>query len=261
MAPDTGFAREITVFGVVQGVGFRPFVYRTAVGSGLKGWVRNIGGGVKIHLEFSRPDAFFFFLESLQTDPPPLSRIEKLTDTEADFTGAPDFRILKSMDSGGFVFISPDISVCSSCLREMMDPADRRYRYPFINCTDCGPRYTIVQSLPYDRPRTTMASFPMCSRCSREYNDPLDRRYHAQPIACPDCGPGVTLYDAGTGKSLDGGVERAVEWIRDGKIVAVKGLGGYHLVCSPQHEAAVLRLRQIKNRRNKALALMAADSS
>ncbi|MBU4331182.1 MAG: carbamoyltransferase HypF [Acidobacteria bacterium] len=261
MAVDKGSAREITVFGVVQGVGFRPFVYRTAVRIGLRGWVRNIGEGVRIHLEFTRPETFFSFVESLRTDLPPLACIEKLTDTETAFTGASDFRILKSAESGGFVFISPDISVCSNCLREMMSPNDRRYRYPFINCTDCGPRYTIVQSLPYDRPRTTMASFPMCPLCSREYNDPLDRRYHAQPIACPDCGPEVTLYDAGTGKSIDGGFEQAVEWIKDGKIVAVKGLGGYHLVCSPRNEAAVLRLRQIKNRNSKALALMAADAA
>ena len=233
MSPDTGFARNITAFGVVQGVGFRPFIYRTAVTAGLTGWVRNIGDGVRIHIEFTRPEAYQSFKESLRIDLPPLARIEKLTDEEAEFTGATDFSILKSTESGGLVFISPDISVCSNCLREMMDPDDRRFCYPFINCTDCGPRYTIVESLPYDRPRTTMASFSMCPRCSREYNDPLDRRYHAQPIACPDCGPVVSLYDAGTGHLLDGGIDRTVDMIKEGKIVAVKGLGGYHLVCLP----------------------------
>ncbi|MFQ6109281.1 MAG: carbamoyltransferase HypF [Candidatus Aminicenantales bacterium] len=259
MQEETPSAVDIVVFGVVQGVGFRPFIYRLAHRFGYAGWVKNIGFGVEIHLESSRNTDFQSFLQALDEEKPPLSRIEALSVRQALFTSLKDFRIKKSRKGESFVFISPDISICESCLREMMSPADRRHRYPFINCTDCGPRYTIVQSLPYDRPQTTMKIFTMCEDCRSEYVNPLDRRYHAQPIACPECGPHVRLLEAKTGKETTGGIAEAASLIKKGKILAVKGLGGFHLVCSALNPQAVTRLREIKGRKRKPLALMASD--
>jgi hydrogenase maturation factor HypF (carbamoyltransferase family) len=250
-------AARVVVFGVVQGVGFRPFVYRIARELGYRGWVKNIGPGVEIHLESDRPDDFRNFIRHLERERPPLARIESLTLEPAAPRECRDFRVRKSGAGESFVFISPDIATCRPCLEEILTPGERRYHYPFTNCTDCGPRYTIVKSLPYDRARTTMARFRMCPDCRREYSDPADRRYHAQPIACPVCGPKVTLLEARSGKRLAGGVERAAALIRKGKILAVKGLGGFHLVCDPWNTAAVVRLRKIKDRRSKPLALMA----
>ena len=254
-----GSAARIIVFGVVQGVGFRPFIFRLARRFGYKGWVKNIGSGVEIHVESPEPADFGAFLEAIQDEKPPLARIERITSKRAAFLGLSDFEVQKTQAGESFVFISPDISVCRNCLREMKDPKDRRFRYPFINCTDCGPRYTIVKALPYDRPQTTMAGFKMCSPCAAEYHDPSDRRYHAQPIACPTCGPRVTLRQARTGKEIAGGIPRAADLIKKGKILAVKGLGGFHLVCDPLAPKAVSRLRKIKDRRTKPLALMARD--
>jgi len=173
--------------------------------------------------------------------------------------GYRDFEILRSKRGESFVFISPDISTCPSCLKEIVTPGERRFHYPFTNCTDCGPRYTIVKALPYDRAQTTMAGFTMCEDCSREYGDPLDRRYHAQPIACPVCGPRLTLIEARSGRTVEGGIEKAASLIKAGKILAVKGLGGFHLVCDPLNGAAVERLRKIKKRKSKPLALMSLD--
>jgi len=252
-------ALDISVFGVVQGVGFRPFIYRTARSLGYAGWVKNVGFGVEIHLESPDPTDFRDFLTSLENEKPPLSLIEKTDVRSGTFTGCSEFTIEKTRGGESFVFISPDISVCDSCRSEMMTPGDRRFAYPFINCTDCGPRYTIVDSLPYDREQTTMRGFVMCPDCRREYEDPSDRRYHAQPIACPVCGPQVTLIDASTRKPLKGGIARAAALIRAGKILAVKGLGGFHLVCDPFSGRAISRLRTIKDRRTKPLALMARD--
>lgn len=252
-------AWEITVFGVVQGVGFRPFIYRLAHSLGLKGWVQNIGFGVKIHLESENETELNTFLQKLKNNKPPLAQIEKLWSNKAIFSGHKDFTIKSSLQGESFAFISPDISVCSSCLKEMNSPDDRRYRYPFINCTDCGPRYTIVKGLPYDRPRTTMKDFIMCQKCLEEYTNPLNRRYHAQPIACPDCGPQVELIQAGTRINFEGGIQKTAELIRGGNIVAVKGLGGFHLTCDPFNIKAVKKLRQIKSRDRKPLALMARD--
>lgn len=248
------------VFGVVQGVGFRPFVYRLAHEFHYCGWVKNIGYGVEIHLESSIPVDFDPFFQALRSRKPPLSIIESVETKLSDFTNCPEFSIKKSEGEGGFVFISPDIAMCDNCRRELHDLQDRRFRYPFINCTDCGPRYTIVRDLPYDRPLTTMASFKMCADCEREYTNPLDRRYHAQPIACPVCGPQVTLKD-NQGNSISGGIDTAAALIKKGHIVAVKGLGGFHLVCDPFNTEAVKRLRKMKNRRVKPLALMAADKN
>jgi hydrogenase maturation protein HypF len=254
-----GSAAKVVVFGVVQGVGFRPFIFRLAHRFGYKGWVKNIGSGVEIHIESPKPADFDTFLKAIQDEKPPLARIERITSKRTPFLGRGDFQVQKTEQGDSFVFISPDISVCENCRREMDDRRDRRFRYPFINCTDCGPRYTIVKALPYDRPQTTMSGFKMCSLCAAEYGDPSDRRYHAQPIACPTCGPWVTLRQAKTGKEVAGGIPRAADLIKKGKILAVKGLGGFHLVCNPLSPKAVLRLRKIKDRTTKPLALMARD--
>ena len=245
--------------GVVQGVGFRPFLYRLAERFGYKGWVKNIGSGVKIHLEAERKTDFGLFLHALEEDKPPLARIEDLELRRAAFRGFFRFTIRKSEEGESFVFISPDIATCLPCQREIADPSERRHRYPFTNCTDCGPRYTIVRSLPYDRSKTTMAGFKMCPDCRREYENPRDRRYHAQPIACPVCGPHVSLRKAGKGKPVSGGIDTAADLIKAGKILAVKGLGGFHLMCDPRRREAVRRLRAIKERQRKPLALMARD--
>jgi hydrogenase maturation protein HypF len=252
-------ALRVTVFGVVQGVGFRPFLFRLAERFGYRGWVKNIGFGVEIHLEAEKPSDFSPFLKALRDEAPPLARIADVKCRRAAFRGCGEFRIRKSRAGESFVFISPDISTCPHCREEIMDPAERRFHYPFTNCTDCGPRYTIVRSLPYDRPKTTMAGFEMCANCRREYEDPHDRRYHAQPIACPVCGPRLVLKEAATGKIVPGGIEEAAALIKKGKILAVKGLGGFHLVCDPFHQGAVRRLRRNKERMTKPLALMARD--
>lgn len=252
-------AIRILVTGVIQGVGFRPFVRKLAAGLGLRGWVQNQGRGVEIHLEGGRPSAERDFLKRLRDEIPPLALIEDVSVRRVRAVGLAGFRIKPSRERGErFVFISPDIAVCDACLAEVMRPGDRRHLYPFANCTDCGPRYTIVKSLPYDRPATTMAGFPMCKDCRREYRDPLDRRFHAQPIACPVCGPRVTLHNP-AGQALPGGIDEAAALLKRGRVLAVKGLGGFHLMCDALNKTAVDRLRKIKARRRKPLALMAAD--
>ena len=254
-----GHAVTLVVFGVVQGVGFRPFVYRLAREFGLKGWVKNAGTGVEIRLEARDPKDFESFLGALKSRKPPLSRIERLSSAPAPFKDIADFKIGVTKPGGSFVFISPDIAVCKDCLEEIHAPGERRYQYAFTNCTNCGPRYTIVKDLPYDRKSTTMSGFPMCRDCAREYGDPLDRRYHAQPIACPVCGPRLSLLEAGTGKRVPGGIPEAAALIKKGRILGIKGIGGFHLVCDPGNERAVRRLRRTKDREKKPLALMAAD--
>jgi hydrogenase maturation protein HypF len=255
MAPE---AVRLLVTGVVQGVGFRPFVHKLAAELKIDGWVRNRGRGVEIHLESARPAALRDFQRRLRADLPPLARVEDVSVRRVRAAGASGFRIRPSAGGETFVFISPDIAACDACLAEVATPGDRRHLYPFANCTDCGPRYTIVKSLPYDRPATTMAGFPMCADCRREYKDPRDRRFHAQPIACPVCGPRVELRGPG-GARLPGGIEAAAALLKRGRVVAVKGLGGFHLMCDALNPAAVARLRRIKARRRKPLALMAAD--
>jgi hydrogenase maturation protein HypF len=253
-------AARLTVFGVVQGVGFRPYVYRLALRLGLDGWVENAGSGVEIHVEGPAPVVRAKFAAALRAGLPPLAVIEKLDERPAPVEGRRGFEIRATRARSGFVFISPDIATCDECLEEIHTPGGRRYRYAFTNCTNCGPRYTIVRGLPYDRPKTTMAGFPMCPDCRREYTDPLDRRHHAQPIACPVCGPRLTLFDARTGRKVPGeAVAKAAALIRAGKVLAVKGLGGFHLVCDPFNKSAVARLRRTKDRRTKPLALMARD--
>ena len=255
-------AIDIVVFGVVQGVGFRPFVYRIAKELGYTGWVKNIGHGVEVHLESKDKTDFNDFFTAFERAKPPLAQVEDTQVTpSARFHNCRDFVIKKTKEGKSFVFISPDISICENCKEEMMSPSDRRYLYPFINCTDCGPRYTIVEDLPYDRDQTTMRSFTMCADCNEEYQDPFDRRYHAQPIACPVCGPQISLINAKTHKEVKGGITKAASLIKDGKILAIKGLGGFHLVCDPFNSDAVRRLRQIKERKTKPLALLARDLS
>jgi hydrogenase maturation protein HypF len=250
---------RIDVKGIVQGVGFRPFVYGLALSRGLSGYVKNTSEGVLIEVEGDRADEF---LRSLTAEAPPLARIFAIRSTPVPPEGSAGFRIIGSADGTSFTHVSPDVAVCEDCCRELFDPRDRRYLYPFINCTNCGPRYTITQRVPYDRPNTTMAVFGMCEACEREYDDPSDRRFHAQPNACPVCGPRVELR-AGNRSSVAGSgsdpVGRAIGLLKDGAIVAVKGIGGFHLCCDATNAGAVRRLRSGKRRVNKPFALMAAD--
>jgi hydrogenase maturation protein HypF len=253
-------AYSIHVHGVVQGVGFRPFVHRLACENGLRGWVLNAGDGAEIHLE--GPEQFLpGFLNGLRTQGPPAARIATLLISPAEPAGFTDFTIRNSADSAHpSARISVDLPVCEDCLRELFDPRDRRYLYPYINCTNCGPRYTVIQSLPYDRANTTMASWPLDEACSAEYHDPANRRFHAQPVACPECGP---HYVFKSGERIIRGdaqaIRSAAHFLCDGKIVAVKGLGGYHLACDARNAAAVDALRTRKFRKEKPFALMVKD--
>ncbi len=251
---------RIHVSGVVQGVGFRPFVYGLAQRHDLKGWVRNSSSGVDI--EVDGPAAVLTdFTHDLLTELPPLARIDDWQITERPPNGCTDFTILESKpELGAFQPISPDMTICPDCLHELFDPADRRYRYPFINCTNCGPRYTIIRDIPYDRPLTTMAGFPLCAECAAEYRDPLDRRFHAQPVACPVCGPRLWL-ETPTTKDFEptSAIPATRHALREGKIVAVKGLGGFHLACDATNPTAVGELRRRKLRVDKPFAVMMPD--
>lgn len=271
---------HIHVTGIVQGVGMRPFVYREAMAHGICGWVLNAGDGV--HIEAHAPaDALDAFVAALSEHAPAAARVEHVEtmDLAANGWGAASeqgFRIVASQDQTAHTtLVSPDIATCDDCLRELFDPADRRYHYPFINCTNCGPRFTIIRSLPYDRAATSMDCFPMCPKCAAEYADPLDRRFHAQPDACFDCGPHITWREAGVGnepgeaaaspvvgttrENSDAIIDRCVELLAGGGIVAIKGLGGFHLACDASNEQAVAELRRRKRRSNKPLAVMVRD--
>jgi len=248
------------VDGVVQGVGFRPFVHRLAREHRLAGWVRNDERGVVLEVEGER-DALERFLRRLADEAPPLAVVEHVRAAPLEATGERGFRILQSQSTGEqAALVSPDVAPCRDCLAELLDPRDRRYRYPFVNCTNCGPRFTIVRGVPYDRPLTTMAAFEMCTACRAEYEDPASRRFHAQPNACPACGPTVRLLDGGgEAIAVEEPVRAAAAALAGGQIVAVKGLGGYHLACSADDEPAVAELRRRKRREEKPFALMAAD--
>lgn len=252
--------RAITVSGIVQGVGFRPFVFGLATRLQLTGFARNDARGVIIEVQ-GTPSALDEFLAALTREAPTLARIEAISSRVIPPQDGAGFEIRES-DSGGHadVFISPDVATCGDCLRELFDPADRRYRYPFINCTNCGPRLTIVTGAPYDRASTTMASFTMCEECRVEYEDPLDRRFHAQPIACAICGPQLRLLDQ-NGELLesDDSLRGFAGAILSGQIGALKGLGGFHLVCDATNEHAVQRLRSRKHREEKPFAVMFRD--
>lgn len=268
---------HIHVTGIVQGVGMRPFVYREAMAHGICGWVLNAGDGV--HIEAHAPgEALDEFVAALSEHAPAASRVEHvevvdLAPGDWDAANEQGFRIVASQDQTAHTtLISPDIATCDDCLRELFDPADRRFHYPFINCTNCGPRFTIIRSLPYDRAATSMDRFPMCPTCAAEYADPLDRRFHAQPDACFDCGPHITWREAAGDMELEGSgatpavgstretsdaiIDRCVELLASGGIVAIKGLGGFHLACNAANEQAVVELRRRKRRSNKPLAVM-----
>ena len=248
---------RITLTGQVQGVGYRPFVYRMAMKHGVKGFVQNRFGEVRIVAEGSE-SAIKRFREDLVGRAPPLSS-PKIDDvTASEFRGFTEFSIIESSAGAtARVFVPPDYFMCDDCRAELHDPADRRFRYPFINCTQCGPRYTLIHSLPYDRENTSMAGFPLCQPCRQEYDDPLDRRFHAEPVACPDCGPMVSLLAKdGTPVSGDAAIAAAVRRLANGEIIAVKGVGGYHLVCDARNDAAVTELRRRKHRPDKPLAVM-----
>jgi len=251
-------ARRFVLGGRVQGVGFRPFVYRLGHVHKLRGWVRNLTGRVEIFAQ-GEVAALERFAHELVHSAPPLARPEILASEIANPAALSDFSILTSERADHpDVHVPPDYFACDDCLREMSDPGDRRYRYPFINCTQCGPRYTLIAKLPYDRPNTTMASFALCDRCREEYENPLDRRFHAEPLACADCGPQLTFFPKG-GPVLTGtetALAECVALLRRGGIVAAKGVGGYHLLCDATNETAVAMLRERKHRPHKPLAVM-----
>lgn len=252
---------RISIRGIVQGVGFRPFVYRLAHELAIVGWVNNSPQGVTIEAQASLA-VLNEFVRRLRTEAPPNARIQSL-DREVLALGTESaFSIVHSQQGGErLTLVLPDLALCSECLAEMNDPHNRRYRYPFINCTHCGPRYSIIQGLPYDRPLTTMRHFPMCPECQAEYDDPLNRRFHAQPIACPVCGPQLAYWDA-QGQVLaerESALQLALDALRAGKIIAVKGIGGFHLMCDARQAEAVRLLRQRKRRPSKPFALMFPD--
>ncbi|MBU1449795.1 MAG: acylphosphatase, partial [Proteobacteria bacterium] len=255
---NSGRARgQAQVKGVVQGVGFRPFVYNLARGLGLTGWVGNTAAGVELAVQGS-PQAVEEFFGRLISQAPPLADIHEVNRNEAaPEPGESEFTIRASQAGRRSTLISPDVAVCEACLAEMNDPADRRHGYAFINCTHCGPRYTIIQDLPYDRPQTTMRAFTLCPACRAEYEDPGDRRFHAQPNACPVCGPRLWLADA-AGSELDepDPVAAAARALAHGKVLAIKGLGGFHLAVDARSPQAVERLRSRKHREEKPLAVM-----
>jgi hydrogenase maturation protein HypF len=248
---------KMTIRGAVQGVGFRPFVYRLAAELELNGWVNNTARGVFIEVEGPREKLDQFLLR-VEREKPAISFIQSLESSFADPAGYTGFEIRKSEGGEKTALVLPDIATCPECIREIFEAGNRRFGYPFTNCTNCGPRYTIIESLPYDRPRTTMKKFTMCAACEREYRDPGNRRFHAQPNACPECGPQLELWSM-TGAVLarqTAALEEAAEAIRQGKIVGVKGLGGFHLMADGRNEAAVLLLRRRKHREEKPFALM-----
>jgi len=254
---ETASRASISVKGVVQGVGFRPFVYQLAHKHGLAGWVLNTSGDVRIEVE-GKHQTIERFTRELETHAPPAARIASVSVNWGEPSGHTGFEIRRSKAiEGKYQLVSPDIATCDACAAEIFEPDNRRYYYPFTNCTNCGPRFTIIEDIPYDRPRTTMRRFTMCPDCQREYDDPLDRRFHAQPNACPKCGPRLKLVDA-RGKTVDTAnvIGTAVRLLKSRKIIALKGLGGFLLACHAQSETAVLTLRERKKRPSKPLAIM-----
>ena len=253
--------RKLEITGVVQGVGFRPFIYQLAQRYKLNGFTLNDTAGVSVEVEGEEGN-IEAFMKALKSELPPLSRIDTLLSEESEYVGYTGFEILESeTQNNKSALVSPDIAICENCLNEMQDPKDRRYNYPFINCTDCGPRYSILETLPYDRPNTSMRFFTMCEACHTEYIDPLNRRFHAQPISCHDCGPTLQLLDTSHKVLAErkNAITLTAQLIRKGNIVAVKGLGGFHLICDATNSKAVETLRKRKQRPVKPFAVMFPD--
>ena len=256
---DTYIAKNILINGIVQGVGFRPFVYQLAHKHTLRGETANTSKGVSIHVEGREAD-IDSFVKDLKSNPPALAAITEVLSSFGEFKGHKEFSISGSMEGETMsTLISPDVSVCDECVKELFDPKDRRYGYPFINCTNCGPRYTIIENIPYDRINTSMKKFTMCEKCRKEYDDPLDRRFHAQPNACDKCGPHVVLYGSDRHRvETDDPVKDTVKFLKQGKIVAIKGLGGFHLAADAENDEAVKALRKRKIREEKPFAVMSS---
>ncbi|SHE28745.1 hydrogenase maturation protein HypF [Thermoanaerobacter uzonensis DSM 18761] len=248
-------ARQINIYGIVQGVGFRPFVFNIAQKYNLKGMVYNNSSGVYIEVEGEKENVECFIKE-IKENPPSLAVIDEIKIKESEVKNYREFKIRESKEDDGFVPVSPDMGVCDDCLKEMNDPNDRRYRYPFINCTNCGPRFSIIEDIPYDRPKTSMKVFPMCEKCEQEYNNPNDRRFHAQPIACFDCGPKLEFVGD---NCQEDEIKCVVDSLKRGKIVAIKGIGGFHLAVNALDDEAVSTLRSRKKRYGKPFAVMMKD--
>jgi hydrogenase maturation protein HypF len=251
--------KKILINGIVQGVGFRPFVYRLAHDMNLTGFIINSSKGVVVEIE-GDPSIIDQFHNRLLAETPPLATITQYDVEDTQLTGSVGFTIKESeISKSPTALIAPDVATCNDCLNEIFNPDDRRYFYPFTNCTNCGPRYTIVEGIPYDRPSTSMKVFPMCPDCQSEYDDPLNRRFHAQPNACPTCGPKLKLHDGTNELSVENPLGKTVELLKEGKIVAIRGVGGFHLAVDPYNEQAVILLRERKGRAEKPFALMAQD--
>lgn len=247
------------IYGRVQGVGFRPFIYKLAKELGLRGYVLNTSSCVELSLQGDY-EKIKNFIDRVKREPPPLSKIEKIEEFIIDEEEFKDFFIKESKEDKGFNFISPDIAICDDCLKELFDPKDRRYKYPFINCTNCGPRYTIIEELPYDREKTTMKVFKMCSLCEKEYKDPNTRRFHAQPNACFECGPTLWIENIEEKKIIKEGVFKEIsKLLKRGEIILIKGVGGFHISCDATNDEAVKKLRERKRRPTKPFALMMKD--
>jgi len=252
---------KITVNGVVQGVGFRPFVYRMAHKYGLNGYVKNLGdAGVEIVVE-GETQQIRKFISDLKFHAPPLARVHEIEEELLPFHGFRNFTIQESSrgKGGGKSIIPPDVAICDDCLKELFNPKDRRYMYPFIVCTNCGPRFSIIESLPYDRENTSMDEFPMCEECRREYEDPLNRRYHAEPICCPTCGPHYKLVDKNYNPVPGDPLQITAHLIDMGYIIAIKGIGGFHIACDARNDECVKELRRRIGRREQPFAIMAKD--
>ena len=250
-------AKKILTQGIVQGVGFRPYVYRLATDLNLNGYVRNLGNVVEIILEGNGID---LFIERLQNELPPIARIDSIKVLDIDENDYDDFKIVESSDSySGVSVIPPDIAICDSCLGEIRNPQDRRYKYPFNACTDCGPRFTVIDSVPYDRDKTSMDEFPLCDECLVEYRNPLDRRYHGEAICCSDCGPQMAIYNGNSMIESDNPIKLGADKLKEGKILAIKGIGGTHLVVDAYNDNAITKLRSRLNRPNQAFAVMSSD--
>ena len=251
------FSYEIKIYGVVQGVGFRPYIYKQAVKYNIKGWVSNQGSAVLMQIEGNRKNIKDFLL-SIIKNPPSLAKIEKVKVNIREFKAWENFKIRQSLtEETGIKFIGTDVSICPECLKDIINPSNNRYNYAFTNCTNCGPRYSLIKSLPYDRENITMDIFKMCPDCEKEYSNPLNRRFHAQTNCCPNCGPKLNLLNnAGEEVICKDKIFKTIEILKDGKIVAIKGIGGFHLACDAFNEASVNILRIRKCRPHKPFAIM-----